>query len=184
MKEKVSYHYFYWAALAFLAAYFITFPSGRVNLATGAGTATAALLALGAAFAWGSSTAFSRYSVTKISSTLSIGLRFFITVPLAFLTVLILGNVSGLSNIQPIDAGRLVFISLTTGMVALWIYYTGLQNTEVKVATILEYAFPSTAILIDFFVNHTVLVPVQYAAIVVLYFAMYQVSQLNRTKAA
>ncbi len=76
LKEKIDRRYIGWAALAFIAAYFVTFKNGQVNLATGAGTINAALLAVGAALVWGASTALSRMTVLKISNTLATGLRF------------------------------------------------------------------------------------------------------------
>src|SRR3989344_542096 len=63
LKEKISKKYLIWAGLALASAYFVTFPQGLVNFKTGDKTITAALFALGAAFAWGSGTAFSRYSL-------------------------------------------------------------------------------------------------------------------------
>ena len=60
LKEKLNKNYFKWAALALVSAYFVTFPNGVVNINTGSGTIMAALLALGAAFAWGTSTVFSK----------------------------------------------------------------------------------------------------------------------------
>ncbi len=183
LREKISPKYVAWAALAFVAAYFVTFKNGVVDLATGSATVTAALLALGAAFAWGSSTAFSRFSVLRISHTLAVGMRFLLTVPLAFIAMLILGDTPALTAVTPDQVLRLVIIACSTGMAALWIYYKGLQRTEVKVATILEFAFPITAIILDYFFYHTVFAPSQYVAMLVLFFAMYQVSRLNSAKA-
>ena len=55
LKEKFERGYIPWALLALVAAYFVTFKNGVVNLETGEGTIVAAMYALGAAFAWGSS---------------------------------------------------------------------------------------------------------------------------------
>ncbi len=79
---------------------------------------------------------------------------------------------------------RFLLIALSTGMVALWIYYKGLKNTQVKVATILELAFPLVAVLIDIFVYKTFLAPSQYLAAIVLVFAMYKVAGLNASEGA
>lgn len=182
LKEKVTKTYLIWAAFAFVAAYFVSFPNGVINLQTGAGTAMAALLALGAALAWGTSTAFSRYSVLRISNTLALAIRFFMTVPLAFLTVFLLGDLDGLNAIQPDQLGRFVLIACSTGMLALWLYYRGLQKTEVRIATILEFVFPVSAVLLDYLINGTVLAWSQYLAAVCLFFAIYHISKLNRAK--
>src|SRR5690606_23899477 len=56
--EVVSPKFARWAVLSMIAAYFVTFPNGVVQLAAGSEPLIAALYAFGAAAAWGSSTAF------------------------------------------------------------------------------------------------------------------------------
>jgi drug/metabolite transporter (DMT)-like permease len=182
LKEKIPWRYALWALFAFIAAYFVTFKNGQVNLTTGAGTAMAALMAVGAAFAWGSSTAVSRFTVLRMSNTLATGLRFFLTVPLALGTVMLFGDTPSLIQIETSQIVKLIIIALTTGMVALWIYYKGLQSTEVKVATCLEFIFPLTAVFIDVIYFHNVLAVSQYLAAVVLLFSIFKLSKLNNSK--
>ena len=182
LKEKVSAKYLGWAALAFVAAFFVTFKNGIVNFETGEGTIIAALFALGAAFAWGSSTAVSRYALKKHSDTLITGLRFFFTTIFAFVGVYALGQGAMILSPTTPQLGRLVVIALSTGMFALWIYYKGLKQTEAKVSTILELAFPMTAVFIDIFLYKTVLAPTQYLAAAVLMFAIYNVSKVGLVK--
>lgn len=183
LKERISKKYIKWALLALVSAYFVTFPSGKVNLETGSGTVIAALFALGAAFAWGSSTAFSRYGLLKLSHTLMTGLRFVITTPLALIAVILLGKFSSLGGLHPDQYLRLILIALSTGMVALWIYYRGLKQTQAKISTILELAFPLTAVAIDLFYYKTVLATSQYLAAGILIFAIYRITLLNRQNA-
>lgn len=180
LKEKVDRRYIRFALLAFIAAYFVTFKNGQINLATGAGTVTATLLALGAAFAWGTSTALSRMTVLKLSDSLSTGLRFFLTVPLALLTVYIFNDSAGLTSISTSQMLRFLAIALSTGMVALFIYYKGLKHTEVRVATFLELVFPLTAVFIDVIYYKNILAWTQYLAALVLLFAIYRLSALNQ----
>jgi len=180
LKEKISRSFIQWAILAILAAYFVTFPEGKIDFSTGQATVTAALLAVGAAFAWGSSTAFSRFGLLRLSHTAMTGLRFLLTTPLAFIAVFLLGNQSQLSGLQPNQLSRLLIIAFSTGLVALWIYYRGLKHTQAKVSTILELAFPLTAVLIDVLLFKNVLAASQYLAALVLMFAIYKVSALNR----
>lgn len=183
LKERLDHRYLRWAAVAVGAAYFVTFPGGIVNFGGGAGRAAAALFALGAAFAWGTSTAFSRFALLKHSQTLVTGYRFFLTVPLALFFVLGLGAKSHLDIPTTDQFLRLLAIALTTGMVALWIYYRGLKFTEAKVSTILELVFPLTAVVIDIVLYDTVLAGSQYLAAAVLLYAVYRVSRLNRYSA-
>lgn len=180
LKEKISRPFIGWALLALLAAFFVTFPVGKVNLATGSGTITAALLAVGAAFAWGSSTAVSRFGLLRLSHTLMTGLRFLLTTPLAFAAVFLLRNQTSLTTLTPDHYLRLLAIALSTGLVALWIYYRGLKFTQVKVTTILELVFPATAVFIDIVLYKNVLHSSQYLAAAVLLFAILKVSELNK----
>jgi len=181
LKERVSPKFITWALLALVAAYFVTFPNGVVNLDTGSGTAIAALFAVGAAFAWAVSTAFSRFTLLGHSHTYVTGMRFFLTVPLALIVLLLLGQSASLTAPSFNEFGRLIIISLSTGMVALWIYYRGLKTTQAKVSTILELVFPLTGVFIDIVFFHTVLAPSQYFAAAVLLFAVYNVSKLNKS---
>jgi drug/metabolite transporter (DMT)-like permease len=180
LKEKISSRYFAWALAALVAAYFVTFPGGYVNLATGQGTAVAAMFALLAAMAWGSSTAFSRYILLKHPPTYIAGLRFAIATVFALaLMPFLAGAAPATQAIEFDQLLRLLAIALTTGMVALWVYYRGLKKTEVKVSTILELVFPMTAVFIDIFLYDTVLHWSQYAAAIILIYAVTQVARIN-----
>src|SRR3989344_2652309 len=176
LKETITKRYLLWAALALLAGYFVTFPGGVVNFAEGGAYMVAALYAFLAAVAWGSSTAFSRYVLLGHSNTFVTGLRFLLTVPLALLFVFALGAAPSIAQVTPIQMGTLALIAVSTGMVALWIYYRGLKHTRVGISAIVELAFPLTAIFIDYLLYGTMLAASQYVAAAVLTFAMYRVS--------
>jgi len=179
LKEKVNKQYISWALLALMSAYFVTFKNGLVGFNTGDQTLIAALFALGAAFAWGSSTAFSRFTLLRRSNTVVTGMRFLLTSILALIAVFILGQPASLGTPTNDQWLRFLVIALSTGMVALWIYYRGLKNTQVKVATILELTFPFLAVFIDIVLYKNILALSQYIAALVLLFAMYRVSKLN-----
>lgn len=179
LKEKITKRYLGWAFLALVSAYFVTFPNGIVNMTTGAATAGAALLALGAAAAWGSSTTFSKIALSGQNSTLITALRFWVTTVLAFLAILIFGKLGTFALPTFSQGVRFLIIALSTGMVALLIYYRGLKQTPVRVSTILELTFPFLAVIIDVVFYKTVLAPTQYLAALVLLFAMYKIAVLQ-----
>lgn len=183
LKEKITREYILWAALALVAGYFVTFPNGVVNFAEGGAHVSAAMFALLAAVAWGTSTALSRFALLNHSHTLITGLRFLLTVPIALLFVFLLGAESSLTQVTLSQLGTLVLIAVSTGMVALWIYYKGLKSTPASIATIVELAFPMAAIFIDYFLYGTVLSLSQYVAAAVLLFAMYRVAWLTQKPA-
>jgi drug/metabolite transporter (DMT)-like permease len=180
LKEKFDKRYIKWALLAILSAYFVTFPNGLINFKTGEGTIIAALYALGAAFAWGSSTTFSKMLLGKVDSKVSTFYRFLFTVVVAFPLILIWGRAGGslaIPNLTQISL--LILIALSTGMVGILIYYKGLSKTPVHISTILELTFPFVAILLDMIVNHTVLSILQWIASFVLVFAIYKIAKLR-----
>jgi drug/metabolite transporter (DMT)-like permease len=180
LKEKLDKRYIKWALLAIISAYFVTFPNGIVNLQTGEGTIVAALYALGAAFAWGSSTTFSKMLLGKVDFKVSTFYRFLFTLIFALPLVLIFGQSGGTLSIPTLSQlSLLILIAVSTGMVALLIYYKGLAKTSVHISTILELTFPFVAILLDFIVNHTVLSILQWLAAIILVFSIYQIAKLR-----
>ena len=181
LKEKFERGYIPWALLALVSAYFVTFPSGTVNLATGAGTAIAALYALGAAFAWGTSTTFSKMLLGKVEAKVSTFFRFLFTTIIVLPVLFIFGYGSSLATPTTTQFGLFALIAVSTGMVALLIYYKGLAKTPVHISTILELTFPFIAILLDKIVNHTTLSPVQWLAAFVLVFSIYKITKLRET---
>ncbi len=185
LKEKLDRRYIKWALLAVVAAYFVTFKNGYVNFATGEGTIVAALYALGAAFAWGSSTTFSKMLLGKVSSEASTFYRFLFTLIIALPFVLWFGRFgASLAIPNASQFGLLALIALSTGMVALLIYYKGLAKTPVHISTILELTFPFIAIFLDMIVNHTMLSLTQWIAALVLVFAIYQIAKLRESVTA
>src|SRR3989338_1691520 len=136
LKEKLDKRYIKWALLAMISAYFVTFPNGYVNFTTGEGTIVAALYALGAAFAWGSSTTFSKMLLGKVDFKVSTFYRFLITLVVALPVLLLFGKTNdALAVPSTPQFGFLALIAVSTGMVALLIYYRGLARTPVHIST-------------------------------------------------
>lgn len=179
LREPIKKSYIPWALLAVVAAYFVTFPGGMVNFETGAGTVTAALFALGAAFAWGTSTTFSKMALTKYDSNVVTGLRFIFTTIIAIPFVIFMGALPQLLAPDASQFLRFGFIAISTGMVALLIYYKGLKQTPVRVATILELVFPVLTIVIDAVLYKTFLAPTQLLAAAFLMFSIWKLSSLQ-----
>jgi len=182
LKEKVSKSYIKWAVLALLAAYFVTFKNGIINFSTGSGTIIAALYALGAAFAWGSSTVFSKIALIKRPSNYVAGLIFLFTSILAFGMVFIMGQQKSLSAPTISQLGRFLLIAVSTGMVSVAIYYRGLKKVPANVSTILELVYPLLAVFIDATLYKSFLAPTQYLAGGVLLFAIYKISKIQLNK--
>ncbi len=179
LKEKITKSYIKWAVLALIAAYFVTFKNGIVNLSTGTGTIVAALYALGAAFAWGSSTALSKLALQKRPSMYVTAIRFFLTSTLAFGMVFALGQNKSLSSPTFSQLSRFLLIAVSTGMFSIVIYYRGLKKVQANVSTILELVYPLLAVFIDTTLYKSFLAPAQYAAGVILLFSIYKIAQIQ-----
>ncbi|MBI2022825.1 DMT family transporter [Candidatus Daviesbacteria bacterium] len=180
LKEKLNPNFLKWAFLALISAYFVTFKDGLVNLNTGSGTVIAALFAIGAAFAWGSSTAISKMALSKNNPTYITGLRFIFTSFMALVGVYFLGQSNTLTSVNFSQLSRFAFIAVSTGMVALLIYYHGLKKTEAKISTLLELVYPLLAVAIDTYLFKTILAPSQYIAALVLLFSVYNITKLQK----
>lgn len=180
LKEKITKKYLIWAGVAMVAAYFVTFKNGVVNLSLDNQTLQAALYAVGAAAAWGASTSFSKLLLNRVSSTTATALRFFTTSVLAFIACLIFLPSNLIMEVNVSQLLRFSVIALSTGMVALYIYYKGLQTTQAKVSTILELVFPVLGVVIDALVFKSFLAPTQLIAAVLLLFAVIKTASLNK----
>ncbi|MCC6323760.1 DMT family transporter [Candidatus Nomurabacteria bacterium] len=181
LKEKISRKYIPWAILALISAYFVTFKDGIVNLSTGEGTIIAALYALGAAFAWGTSTTFSKMLLNKVSSNTVTFYRFLITSIMAIIVIVLFGYTTSLALPTFSQFGLFALISVSTGMVALLIYYKGLKRTPVHVSTILELTFPFIAILIDMKLYNSFLSLSQWIGAIVLVYSIVRIVKLQKS---
>ncbi len=179
LKERFDKRYIKWAILAFVAAYFVTFKNGHINFATGGDTIKAALYAVGAAFAWGTSTTFSKMILSRVSHQTTTLYRFFFTAIISLILIIILGYGSSLSMPTTINYGAFIIIALTSGMVGLYIYYKGLKDTPVHVSTILELFYPLVAVIIGIFLYNDVLALSQWIAGIILCFAIYKIARLQ-----
>lgn len=175
--EPITRRFIGLSAIALVAAYVVTFPDIKVNFATGSGTVEAALFAVGAAAAWGTSTAFSKYALKGTSSFHITAARFGITPIFAFIFVLLSGSYSSLGTITFNQFKYLVAITFSTGLVALLIYYFGLKRVLASRAAILELAWPASAVIIGWIWLHQGLTATQAVAAIVLSEAIYLIAR-------
>ncbi len=176
LKEKITRQFIVWAAIGLLSAYLITFKDLKVDLSTGSETLSAALMALAAGFLWGSSTAISKIFLKKTTILGGTALRFGITPIFALLLVLLNGQGQSLSLVSAAQWYALITIVMTSGLVALAIYYYGLKQVPARVSTICELVWPASAVCIDYFYYHNVLSVTQMFGIALLIVVIYKVS--------
>src|SRR5258706_2938569 len=177
LKEKITKKFIWWALLALIAAYFITFPNLRVNLTTGGGTVMAGTFAILAGVMWGSSTAFSKYVLNRVSFLTGVALRYYLAPIFAFLFVFGQHQTGMLFHLTWPQVWTLILITFSTGLVALSFYYYGLKKTPARITTLCELVWPASAIFIDYFMFHKTLTYSQIGGIILLLFALYQVTK-------
>ena len=178
--EKITKGFFKWAAVAIVAAYFITFRDLRINLVAGGAQNLAAVLALSAGFMWAVSTSFSKIVLNKVSYWMATILRFWFAPLFAVILVFAQHQQSSLFAVTPVQWLTLLAITFSTGMVALVIYYYGLRKTPARVSTICELAWPASSIFIGYFLYGQTLSATQLLGVGALFLSIYHVAKFRK----
>jgi len=183
LRERPKKAFYLWAIIALIGSYFLTFGFGRPDFGA-QGMLVPALLAIVAAFSFGSSTVFSKKAITKISHGLGTTLRFFITTGIMAVIILLITilnacsvdtgyeGINGFSAINWKLVGVFVIIALTTGGTAIFIYYWGLKRVLASRSTIFEMAFPVSAIVLEFILHDKILSAGQWVGTVIVLVAI------------
>lgn len=182
LKEKIRRNFVFWAIIALIAGYFLTFGFHLPQFQKDQNTIYASLLAVLAAFSFGSSTVFSKKVLGKLDFISATFFRYGFTAALMLLMVLSFGLTAEFANVTSYNWMIIGIISITTGSGAIFLYYFGLKNVKAIIATIMELFFPLSAIMFDYFVNGHVLSTVQWISAAVMIFAIINLNADN-TKA-
>lgn len=174
--EKLRQYFVIWATLAIIAGYFLTFGWALPDMHQGTETIYASLLALLAAFSFGSSTVFSKKILGKFDFVTSTFYRYGFTSLIMLLIMIGFGDFSQIQTTTNINWLFIVIIGLTTGSGAIFLYYYGLRKIKAIMATISELLFPVSAVLFDYLINDSLLTPVQWIAAAAM---IYSIIRLN-----
>jgi len=190
LKERPKKTFYPWVLVALLGSYFLTFGFEKPSF-NASGMFIPALLSVLAAFSFGSSTAFSKKAITKISHGLGTALRFFITTGIMLVIILIISILNHF-DINTGYAGYLgfkminwkmilafVIIALTTGGTAIFIYYWGLKRVLASRSTIYELVFPVSAIILEYLIHHKILTPGQWFGSIIMLGAIVAIVNLK-----
>ena len=184
LKERMKRYYFFWASIAIIAGYFLTFGFNLPNFYTGDKTFEAALFSLLAAFAFGSSTVLSKKILGKYSFQTATFYRYGFTSLIMLIIVLSAGSYVQYENITNENWLIFLIIAVTTGSGAIFLYYYGLKKVRAVIATICELFFPVTAIILDYLINDQKLSWVQWVGAVILLLAIINLNLANSRRAA
>lgn len=190
LKERPKKTFYFWALVALVGSYFLTFGFDQPNFDT-TSMFIPAMLAILAAFSFGSATVFSKKAVTKISHSLGTALRFYMTTGVMILIIIIISilnsfgvntNYQGISGFEIINwslIGAFIIVALTTGGTAILIYYWGLKKILASRATIYEMVFPISAVILEFIFHDKILSIEQWVGAIIVLIA---ISIIVRTK--
>jgi drug/metabolite transporter (DMT)-like permease len=147
--------FWWWAALAIVGAYLISFPELIPQLTIYSQGLKGIGLAVLAALIWGSATVAGRYLLRDLPFLLVAALRF--VVAFIFLAFLLSGQVMGSNwseflSISSRDWLFLIIIMLGPGWGAMYLYYRGLAATKATVSAVLELTWPLAAVALNWIV--------------------------------
>jgi DME family drug/metabolite transporter len=176
--ERLRGRFGVYCAAAVMSAWLITFPD---PFAVNPQSAKAAGLAVGAAALWGLGTVLGRDLSDRIAPLRITALRFAIGLPAATVIVLLTEGYGGFA-ISGGDVGPLLLLALIPGLIALAIYYRGLETTPASLATLAELAFPLSAVSLNYLVFGTTLRPTQWAGVLGLSIVLVSMSKKARDR--
>jgi len=184
LKEHLEGRFYLWALMAMVGSYFVAFPGIIPHWEDGGKNVYAGLLAVGAAFAWGSSTVMGKYSLRKLDSRIITPLRLGLTALLSGLYLILFDNISSLPQLSGDQFYYLLAIVLSSGTVALSIYYFGLKKVAASQATLLEMFWPISAVTIDWVFFDHALTWSQILGALVMLLAIYRVTQKGQVSSS
>jgi drug/metabolite transporter (DMT)-like permease len=176
LKERPAKKFYFWAAIALIGSYFVTFGFNKPIFDVGDKVFLASIFAIIAAASFGGATAISKYAVTKINPRVGTYLRFGLTTLVMFLILLVFGKLNLISTAGALDIWTLVIIAFSTGGVAIIIYYYGLKRIPASVSTMCELAYPFAAVIFDYAIRKSVMNPGQWFGAALLIGSVFAIS--------
>jgi len=180
LKEKIKVRFAFWALIAIIASYFLTFGLHKPNMAQDAPLIKAALWALVAAFSFGSATVLGKKALMKFPFYTTNFFRFGFTTILMLIYVLIIGKIGEFNNVTPTNWLFFIIIAITTGSGAIFLFYYGLNKVTAIISTICELFFPISAIIFDYLINGNLLSPIQWISAIIMILAIVEISYKRR----
>ena len=179
LREKPPRAFYFWAGLAILGAYFMTFGFAVPNFNAGDKTVIAVLFALIAAVSFAASTVLSKRALKNIDYRMGTYLRFTLTAIIMLLVVSSMGEFTSITEITNHQKIIFLIIAFTSGGTAIFIYYYGLKEISASVATICELAFPLTAVTLEYILRDNILNGFQWFGVTLLIFSIARVTQVK-----
>jgi len=180
LREKITKRFFILAVTAIVGGYLITF--GKNPIANwNDKTIIAALLALLAAFSWGSSTVLGKHALNQISFMTITALRLTITAAITLFIIISNSQYELITEMSFTNWSYIILIVISSGSIALFIYYYGLNHLPASHVTIYELFWPLSAVTIDWFIYERVMTTYQFIGAIILLTSIILLSNENTT---
>lgn len=191
LKERPKKIFYLWALVALFGSYLLTFGFHSPDFKA-TGMFVPAMLAILAAFSFGSSTVFSKKAVAKISNGLGTALRFFVTTGIMIVAISLISllnsagfetNYAGFEGFNVINwnlIGAFIVIALTTGGTAIFIYYWGLKKVLATRSTMYEMVFPVSAIILEYVIHKQTLTIGQWVGATIVFTSILVILKLKK----
>ena len=180
LREKITKRFFILAVTAVVGGYLITFGNNPIANWNDK-TIIAALLALLAAFSWGSSTVLGKHALNQISFMTITALRLTITAVITLFIIISNSQYELITEISFTNWSYIILIVISSGSIALFIYYYGLNHLPASHVTIYELFWPLSAVTIDWFIYERVMTAYQFIGAIILLTSIILLSNENTT---
>ncbi|MDP6032586.1 MAG: DMT family transporter [Candidatus Marinimicrobia bacterium] len=167
LKEKITRRFLGLAFVAISGGYLVTFGNSSINDWNDK-TIIATLLALLSAFSWGSSTVLGKHALKRLSFTTVTSLRLAVTASVTAFVLLSTGKYDAINVMTFSHWGYIVLIVLSSGSLALFFYYYGLNQLPASHVTVYELFWPLSAVALDWFIRGNILSLPQWVGAVLL----------------
>ena len=158
LKEKITSKFLILAVMAIVGGTF-----GTSSMKTWDDkTIIAALLSLLAAFSWGSSTVLGKHALKRLSFKTVTSLRLTITGIVTLFTLISTNQYEAVEKMTLSNWGYIILIVLSTGSLALFIYYYGLNHLPASHVTLYELFWPLSAVALDWFIRGNMMSAAQW----------------------
>ena len=180
LREKITKRFFILAVTAVVGGYLITFGNNPIANWNDK-TIIAALLALLAAFSWGSSTVLGKHALNQISFMTITALRLTITAAITLFIIISNSQYELITEMSFTNWSYIILIVISSGSIALFIYYYGLNHLPASHVTIYELFWPLSAVTIDWFIYERVMTAYQFIGAIILLTSIILLSNENTT---
>jgi drug/metabolite transporter (DMT)-like permease len=147
--ERLHRRFWVWALLAAVGAYVVSFGTANAFASLAEADALPVLYALAAAAIWGGATVAGRILLAARGFLFVTSARFTLAAVVLLMLVAAEGGLPAVAAAPRTDFYSFSMMAVVSGLLALLIYYFGLQRTRASVATLAELAFPVGAIVIN-----------------------------------